>query len=280
MPLIQTLGHASSLGRWTFSECRPAALATLIESIWEVEGTVAHTRERIFPNGRVDLLVNLGPPQRLVEGDGAELFDTACVSGFQYRPLVIESMPRTHIFGVRLRPEGAYALFAAPMRAISGRVVDLRELLGAAGRDISGRIVAAPSFEERVLLICRWAEERSACARRAEPYVAWITSEIEATGGGAAIGHLCRAAGVSRKKLVADFRQHVGVTPKLLARVVRFRRVLAMLQHGNGSLTDVALAAGYYDHSHMNVDFREFAGLAPREFLATRYPDGNSAVAI
>jgi hypothetical protein len=42
----------------------------------------------------------------------------------------------------------------------------------------------------------------------------------------------------------------------------------------------VALAAGYYDHSHMTLDFRALAGLAPSEFLAAHYPDGNSAVAV
>jgi methylphosphotriester-DNA--protein-cysteine methyltransferase len=83
---------------------------------------------------------------------------------------------------------------------------------------------------------------------------------------------------VSAKKLAADFREQVGVTPKLLARLVRFRRALALLQEGASSLTDAALDAGYYDHSHMTLDFRAFAGLAPGDFLAARYPDGNSAV--
>ena len=277
---IRTLSHASPLGRWTFRECRPAGLSAWIETIWEVEGTVTHVRERVFPNGRVDLLVNLGPPQRLIEGAGGERFDGGWLSGLQQRALLIESAPRTHVFGVRLRPEGARLLFGLPLHLVSGRVADLSDLLGAPGRGLARRIARAGSFERRAGLVCRRVEERGALARAAGSYVGWIAAQIEAAGGVCAIDELRRAASVSRKKLAADFREQVGVTPKLLARIVRFRRALGLLQWPGESLTSVALAAGYYDHSHMNLDFRALAGLSPSEFLAARYPDGNSAVAL
>ena len=48
-----------------------------------------------------------------------------------------------------------------------------------------------------------------------------------------------------------------------------------MLQKGERPLIDVAQAAGYYDQPHMNAEFRELSGLAPREFLAARYPTGD-----
>jgi methylphosphotriester-DNA--protein-cysteine methyltransferase len=278
MLAVQTLSHASALGAWTFHECRPAALRASIESIWEVEGTVTHTRERIFPNGRIDVLVNLGPPQRIVEGEGLTRFETTCVSGLQMRPLVVESMRETHVFGMRFRAESAYALLAAPLDGLRGRLVELPDLLGAAARALAERLAAAPSFAERARLACRWVEEQRGRTRPVSPYVAWIASEIEATNGAARIGALRRRAGVSPKKLAADFREQIGVTPKLLARLTRFRLALALLQEG-GSLADAALSAGYYDQSHLALDFRELGGLTPREFIASRYPDGTSAVA-
>jgi AraC-like DNA-binding protein len=277
---IRSFDYASPLGTWTFRECRPRELSAWIETIWEVEGTVTHVRERVFPNGRVDLLVNLGPPQRLIEGSGDERFEDGWLSGLQQRALVIESAPRTHVFGVRLRPEGARLLLGLPMRLVSGRVADLAGVLGSTGRGLVRRIARAGSFEHRAAFVCRWAEERLARSPPGASYVGWIAAQIEAAGGVCAIDELRRAASVSRKKLAADFREQVGLTPKLLARIVRFRRALSMLEGPGPSLTSVALAAGYYDHSHMTLDFRALAGLAPSEFLAARYPDGNSAVAV
>jgi AraC-like DNA-binding protein len=50
-----------------------------------------------------------------------------------------------------------------------------------------------------------------------------------------------------------------------------------LVSAGEGTLADVALAAGYYDQPHMNGEFRELSGFSPREFLATvRYPESVS----
>jgi hypothetical protein len=46
------------------------------------------------------------------------------------------------------------------------------------------------------------------------------------------------------------------------------------LQRSNLELARVALDAGYYDQPHMNAEFREMAGLTPRQFRAgRRYPE-------
>lgn len=278
MDAIVTLRHASDLGTWTFHETRPRALADTVETIWEVQGTVAHSRSRIFPNRRVELLVNLGPPQRVEHGLGLERFDTTCVSGVQTGPVMVEASEGTHLFGVRLRAEAAGALLGVSMDTLSGRLAVLPDVLGRAGRALVERIVAAPSFAIRARTVCRWIEE-TALRRAPAAHVAWIASEIESSGGAASIASLRASSRVSARRLAADFREQVGVTPKVLARLVRFQRAMGLLRAPCPSITDVALEAGYYDQSHLGLDFRELAGISPREFVATVYPDGTSAVA-
>jgi hypothetical protein len=64
------------------------------------------------------------------------------------------------------------------------------------------------------------------------------------------------------------FEQHVGYGPKKLARILRLRRTLRLIDsRGAANLAAVALDAGYYDQSHMNADFRDLAGCPP---LASR----------
>lgn len=279
-PAIVTLRHASALGAWTYQETRPALLASAVETIWEIEGHVTNPLSRIFPNGRVDFLLNLGPRQRVVDGVGLSSFDASCLSGVQTGPLLVESGRETHLFGIRVRAEASGRVFGVPMDSLAGRLAELPSVIGRPGASFVSRLRAARSFAARAFIACGWIEDALRRSRLSRPsQVAWVASAIESSGGAASIARLRETAGLSAKRLAADFRAQVGVTPKFLARLVRFQRAIGLLQAPFASLSDVALAAGYYDQAHLGLDFRELAGLSPREFVATVYPDGTSAVA-
>jgi methylphosphotriester-DNA--protein-cysteine methyltransferase len=59
-----------------------------------------------------------------------------------------------------------------------------------------------------------------------------------------------------------------GYTPKLLARIVRFRAASARLARGEAAVS-VALASGYYDQSHLINEMRNLAGRSPGFLRAT-----------
>jgi AraC-like DNA-binding protein len=59
----------------------------------------------------------------------------------------------------------------------------------------------------------------------------------------------------------------VGITPKLLARIVRFQRVFSEWRADPKRLSRVAAECGYFDHAHLVRDFRELAGVPPAAFL-------------
>lgn len=275
---ISTLHNDTPLGSWTYSEWRPqplAHLAGLVDVVWYFKGPTSSARKRVLPNGMVEMLVNFGEPYRTIAGAGPELLVTAWLAGLQSGPTVCEQPARQDVMGVRLRPAGAYALLARPMREMSERVVDLEDLVGRAAGELAERCYGAVSIEERLQRAANWVAERVATARVIDPAIAWAAGRIEQSGGAVPIAELREQMGLSKTRLAEAFREQIGLAPKLYARVVRFRRATAMLQKGAEPLAEVALAAGYYDQPHMNVEFRELSGLAPREFLATRYPTGD-----
>jgi AraC-like DNA-binding protein len=80
---------------------------------------------------------------------------------------------------------------------------------------------------------------------------------------------LARELGYSQKHVIHLFREHVGVPPKLLARIVRFERLMRCLRAGTvESWSELALRFGYYDQSHMVHDVRRFTGATPTEARA------------
>ena len=105
--------------------------------------------------------------------------------------------------------------------------------------------------------------------------LAWAWRRLSDSRGGVEIGALAGELGCSRKHLIARFREQVGLPPKTIARILRFREGALDLQNGGGDrLAEVAQDCGYYDQAHLNRDFREFAGLTPTEFLDRRLPGG------
>jgi transcriptional regulator GlxA family with amidase domain len=85
------------------------------------------------------------------------------------------------------------------------------------------------------------------------------------------VDELARALAVSPRWLERRFQSAVGVTPKRLGRLVRFRRALADLDADpERAGVAVALDHGYYDQAHFIAEFRAFAGDAPRRFVEHR----------
>jgi AraC-like DNA-binding protein len=217
----------------------------------------------------VELVVHFGEPFQFVRGGARERCPPACVAGLQTGPTLVESLsPTACVLGVQLHPLGAHALFDVPADESTGRLVNLDDLVGRAARELVDKLSDLPDAESRVRGAADWVWGRILRAESANPLVVWSVTMIERMHGSIAIADLEHRAGVSKRRLVQQFREHIGVTPKAYARIVRVRRALALLHDGTRSLADVAVAAGYHDQPHMNLEFRELVGCAPGQFLA------------
>jgi AraC-like DNA-binding protein len=85
---------------------------------------------------------------------------------------------------------------------------------------------------------------------------------------------LARIVGLSASQFSRVFQRTAGVPPHryvMQCRVIRARELLATTRL---SLTEIALATGFADHSHFSRRFHEFMGVAPRDFrrLTARPP--------
>lgn len=272
--------HDSSLGRWLIAHWEPPGLADLVDGLWYFEGSLTHLRERHFPTGRAELVVQLGPVYGHVEGDGVEPFPPACASGLLLGPDVIEAPSGwSAVLGIRLHPVGASVVLGHPLEALTGITVDLEDLAGAEARRLMDRCAEADTPERRLRTAAAWIEERARSAPAADAAVDWMARTIERRQGIVGIGDLTEQTGWSSTRLTETFRAHVGVTPKRFARIIRFRRALELVVSHEGPLSRVALEAGYYDQPHFNAEFREMSGFTPSGYrTAHRFPESPSLV--
>src|SRR5919198_1631691 len=194
----------------------------------------------------------------------------AFVMGARDSSLVVEGECAPSYIEVRLTPLGAYTLLGLPMGELSGQLVDLFDVLGAAGRRLGEQLRDTPSWPRRFALLDRFLLGRLERGPRPLPEVGWAWQRLLATGGGVPIGRLAAEVGWSHRHLIARFRQQVGLRPKTAARLVRFEGVWRRLdQRRPLDWATIAAEAGYADQAHLVRDFRQFTGATPTRFLTS-----------
>jgi len=198
------------------------------------------------------------------------------VSPFEIHPTTFTSM----MLGVTLRPTGAATLFDLPLHEVTDTALSLDQLIGTEAQRLIDQLHEAASDSDRVHLLTRWIITRLAQRPKANNIVELAVSEIERSRGTLRIASLLKTLGVSAKRLTQLFQHHVGVSPKTFSRIVRFRSAIEYLYSTDITLAQLATTYGYYDQAHMNADFREYAGISPGQFFATKRFPGSHTLAV
>ena len=100
-----------------------------------------------------------------------------------------------------------------------------------------------------------------------EHAVSWAWQRLCATHGRVRISELAEELGWSRKRLVAGFREHVGLAPKTVARVLRFQHAVRLAEQTQLGWLEIAFRCGYYDQAHLIREFRAISGCTPGTFF-------------
>ena len=94
--------------------------------------------------------------------------------------------------------------------------------------------------------------------------IAACVAALRASDGRIGVDHLACIGNLSTRQLERRFLHEVGIPPRLLANILRFRRVFDLFDEPlANSWVEAALSAGYFDQAHMIRDFKEFAHTSP-----------------
>jgi AraC-like DNA-binding protein len=223
--------------------------------------TATAVRRREGPRPAAVMILSFGGDW-LVDGERL----TSFAAGLHDRQVTTENLGRAFGIHVDLAPPAAYSLFATPMHLLVERKVAIEDVLDEPS--LAERLHDAGGWTDRFRLLDAILVKRLAAARPASAEVAWAWGRLVATGGRVAVGALAEQLGWSRKRLVARFREEVGLPPKRAARLLRFDRARALAERGERpDWARIALECGYYDQSHLINEFRAITGRAPETFF-------------
>lgn len=277
----RVVGHQSAGGMWeaVFASPHPRVRGLVHgQYVGWTERTSSPMRRKEVPFPGVPLILNFGPAFRLL--DPSDLARTgnirsSFVAGMHQRFALTESPGYSYCLQVNLTPLGAYSVLHLPMHRIANQVIEVDDLFGAAGSGLIAQLAEAPDWETRFDLIDDFLFDSAESGLRPSTQVSWAWRQLCQSDGRISIGELGKELRVSRRHLVAQFREQVGLSPKLVGRIMRFNRVVSLLRQDDGTRwSRIAHECGYHDQSHLIHDFRQFAGDTPSEYLGRTLPNG------
>lgn len=223
------------------------APSRLVACTWEQDTAIGH-EQRVVPDACVDLIWS-----------GEEL----SIAGPDTKARVVALAPGTRLVGLRLRPGAAGAVLGLPASELCD--------VSPSADDVLGRDAAAALLEQLAAgadphaLLLRAVQSRGAC----EPD-SLVQAAIVALGRPRArVAPVAAELGVSARQLQRRLSDAVGYGPKMLARVLRLRRLQLLAP---APLVELALDAGYTDQAHMTAEVTRLAGISPVRFLKDRTP--------
>ena len=250
-----------------------------------LEPPVAGTLERIEPpHGEVTLIVNLGDHLSVASpGDRAlglqPVAFLAGVHGFSART---RNQGRSAGIHVRMGAMAAAALMGVPGADIANRTFALEDVLGRGVADLHDDLLATDDWAARFDRMDGFLRARLERGRPLDRGVQWALDRLVATAGAVPIEALATEIGWSRRHLARRFAAEIGLSPKLQARILRFRRAADLLRAGHGAATglaDLAVDCGFFDQAHMTREFRDLSGLTPAALAGRRLDGGGLSAA-
>lgn len=251
-------------------------LSDFVELFWLYEGyQQPHKKERLLPDGSMDLVINLNEDRvRVYDAGDPEKIETlrgAIVVGAHSEFFVIDTAQQHTVAGVHFKPGGAFPFFDPPVSELHNALVSLDGLWGRLAGQLRERLLETVTAQEKFRVMEQTLLARAAERLERHPAVRFALQEFYGAPHTRAIADVTGQIGLSAKRFIQVFSDQVGLTPKLFCRVRRFQRVLRRIGAGRPvEWAAVAADCGYFDQAHFIRDFRAFSGINPGTYLAQR----------
>jgi len=264
--------------------CPSAPLKEFVNCFWIVTDGDTDRRERILPNGTSELLINLceneirtydpTQPERVNRLSGAAF------AGSYSRALICEARQHRSMLGVHFRPGGAVSFMGTPATELSDAHANLEDLWGSRAGALREQICEATTARERFQLMEEALLDRDRPVPNHHPVIEAALRLFGPFGIESSTREVARELGISQRRFIDLFARQVGLTPKLLCRILRFKyaRILVEKLESQGreeaaiDWAQIATTCGYYDQSHLIKDFESFSGLSPSQYTRQLQP--------
>jgi AraC-like DNA-binding protein len=228
------------------------ALRKEIHCLWVSVIAPGTSLTRVLPDGCTDLIWQSGAGAFVAGPDTGPVSDT--------RPA------GTVLVGARFRPGAGGAALGVPLSELLDQRVDAAELPAVPGGRLPGSLAPAEALRRMAGIATEMVTDR--------PPDRLVLDAARLLGRPGARAELVAARlGLGERQLRRRCQAAVGYGPRMLTRVLRFRRFLSRAEAaGTGAdLAGLAAEAGYADQAHLTRESTRLAGMPPAALVRSRH---------
>lgn len=246
-------------------------LSSHVRYYWNLENgddPQPHSRERVFPDGCIELIFNYGDLMCKFENGREEIQQRHFIHGQIKKFIELESTGKVGIFSVRFQPAGLQRFIDFEVSKLTEKTMTVLEIWGEQGTDFQQQMDSANHTNERISITENFLLQRLK-ATKDDDTISRCVNEIIASDGLKTVDELSEKFHVGKRHLERKFLSTVGLSQKFFSRIIRFNKALQLIENKDFStFTNVAHEGGFYDQAHFIRDFKEITGLNPKQYFS------------
>lgn len=254
---------------WTIDSYKPPDfLARYIQFYWigKVPQGIVIPVAFLPPTGYSSILLSYGTKHLQLRNFGKELIKTpkAIAMGQYFNNLESHIPEGLEVIGMLFKPTVFHRFFGVNMMELTHNILPAEDIFGQDILQLVDKLANANSDPMRMMFVDTYFTRKFKETKYKTDLVDNVISLMTEQKGDLRMQQIADYFKLSPRLLQKKFKDHSGVSPKYMGRIIQFNHALEIRKaNPNIKWAELAMKAGYYDQAHLINAFIEFTGTTP-----------------
>ncbi|MFO7800712.1 MAG: AraC family transcriptional regulator [Desulfovermiculus sp.] len=170
---------------------------------------------------------------------------------------------------ISLNHRGVNKLLAIPIYKVTNKIIDIESFWGLKGTQLINSITNEEKDQGKIQVLNDFFMlQLNNKLHIAQEEIHYILNLIEKKPGKITVAEIAECTALSYKSIYRRFYNHIGLSPKIYLRIIRFNRACRLLYYfPNINWGELVYHCGYYDQAHFINEFHKIMKESPLHYI-------------
>jgi AraC-like DNA-binding protein len=248
----------------------PEQLKELVRYFWVLEDRDANALPKTFmaiADGSPGIIFHQSEKGKLFD-QGQQPLPDVILYGQTIEPVKFHTTGPFSAIGIYFYPHALKTIFGLDAIELTNTCIDLLLLPNRKKHPLADQLANTPVAVDQVKAIAEYLFSQMVInSAKNDRLAEFALTKLIQSKGSASLKEVQRTLQLTERTFERRFRQSVGISAKLFARIRRFQEGLHQLRNNKyEKLSDIAYDNEYADQAHFIRSFKEFTGHSPNQY--------------